>query len=702
MLDIRPLIVVGVLLTVSGISLLDRTMFVLEPLTFAQSTKIYDRHGVLLYELYGEMKRTPVPFADIPDVVKEATIAAEDKDFYKHPGFDAKSIVRAAIIDVKSGELRQGGSTISQQLVRNALLTREKSFGRKFKEIVLSLKLEREYTKDEILAMYLNIIPYGSNAYGIEAASESYFGKHAQELTLYEAAYLAALPKAPTYYSPYGTHRDELDARVKAILEAMKKQGYATEEQIAGATAQPVAFKKPVTPIRAPHFVMFVIDQLQKEYGEDVLLKQGLEVTTTLDLNLQTTAEELIDAQVVKNQKRYNGGNAALVSMNPRTGEILAMVGSHNYFDPVQDGAVNVALQPRQPGSSFKPYVYATAFQKGMNPATMLMDVVTNFGKYGSGSYIPRNYDGRERGPVSARQALQGSLNIPAVKTLFFAGIQDSITTAQNMGITTLTDPTRYGPSLALGGAEVTLLDHTSAFGVFATGGVKHEVRSILSVKDHNGVMIKTTEASPGKTVLDPAVAYQITNILSDNNARQYIFGSLSRNLVLGDRPVAAKTGTTQENRDGWAIGFTPSLVTGVWVGNSDNTPMRNGADGSIVAAPIWHAFMEKAVAGTPVEAFARPSNIIEMAVDTVSGKLPTKYTPQTKMEIFAPFNVPTQRDDVHVPMGLGDEEQVVTILHSEDPKNPYWEHAVQRWMGAAASAVAETNESKEVLAKAI
>ncbi len=693
MSHLRLIILVGILLTTSGVSFLDQTVFAFQPLTFPQSTKIYDRHGELLYELYGEMKRTPIPLKDIPLVVQQATIAAEDKDFYTHPGFSLSSTIRAMIVNLQAGSLRQGGSTISQQLVRNVLLTREKSFGRKFKELILSIRLEKKYTKDQILEMYLNIIPYGLNTYGIEAASESFFGKHAKELTLPEAVYLAALPKAPTYYSPYGSHRDDLDHRVHTILEAMKKQKYLTDEKTKDALAQQPVFKKPIASIRAPHFVMYVIDQLRQEYGDDVLLKKGIEVTTTLDLKLQTAAEEIIKTQVAQNQKKYNGGNAALVSIDPRTGEILAMVGSHDYFDEAQDGAVNVALQPRQPGSSFKPYVYATAFQKGMNPATMLMDVVTDFGTYGAHDYIPRDYDGKERGPVSVRQALQGSLNIPAVKTLFFSGIQDSVKTAQRMGITTLTDPDRYGPSLVLGGAEVTLLDHTSAFGVFATGGIRHEVRSILQIKDHNGQTIKTTSPSEGKVVLDPAVAYQITNILSDNDARQYIFHSLSRNLVLADRPVAAKTGTTQACRDAWTIGFTPDLVTGVWVGNSDNSPMRAGADGSVVAAPIWHAFMEKAVAGTPVELFKRPSTIIEMAVDVVSGKLPTQYTPKTKVEIFAPFNVPTEKDDIHVPIEVDGHIEVATIFHAEDPLKPAWEHAVQRWVEAVTSIAKLTPE---------
>lgn len=681
MLNFRPILVVGVLIMTAGLADLNRTVFAFQPLIFTQSTKIFDRHGELLYELYGEMKRTPIALTEIPTLMQQATIAAEDKTFYHHPGFDLSGMVRAMIVNIQSGSYQQGGSTISQQLVRNALLTREKSLERKIKELVLSIKLEHAYTKDQILEMYLNAIPYGSNAYGVEAASQTYFDKSARDLTLLESAYLAALPKAPTYYSPYGTHRQELNDRARMVLKAMKEESYITQEAYDAALSQELAFQTPIAPIQAPHFVMYVIDQLRDAYGEEVLLTQGLEVTTTLDLSLQHQAESIIEEQVTNIQQRYNARNAALVSIDPQTGDIIAMVGSKNYFDASEDGEVNVAIQPRQPGSSFKPYVYATAFQKGMNPATMLMDVVTNFGEYGSGPYIPHNYDGRERGPVSVRKALQGSLNIPAVKALFYAGIQDSIDTAHRMGITTLNDPAHYGPSIVLGGAEVTLLDHTSAFGVFAAGGVRHPARAILSITDRKGDSVDTHASTEGTTVIDPAVAYQITNILSDNEARQYIFHSLSKNLVLSDRPVAAKTGTTQAYRDAWTVGYTPNVVTGVWVGNNDNTPMKYGADGSVVAAPIWHAYMEHATANTPVVAFARPESIVELAVDTVSGKLPTKFTPTTKMEVFAPFNAPTTYDDVHVPMIVNGVQRIATVFHAE---RPLWEQNVQRWVDAA------------------
>lgn len=617
MFDSRAILFGGFFIVTTSLSVLDSSVFAFEPLTFPQSTKIFDRNGILLYELFGEIKRTPVPLSDIPLVLQQATIAVEDQDFYKHDGIDYTSIIRATIANLESRSLAQGGSTISQQLVRNALLTREKTFERKIKEMILSRRLERTYTKDQILEMYLNFAPYGANAYGVEAASQTYFGRRVSDLTLAQSAYLAALPKAPTHYSPHGSHRDELDTRADLILSLMQKQQFISEEEMQEAKQQTVEFKEIKSSIRAPHFVMYVIDQLRQEYGDDVLLQKGLSVTTALDLHLQTAAEEIIKTQVEKNQKKYKAGNAALVAIDPNSGQILAMVGSHDYFDETQDGAVNVAIMPRQPGSSFKPYVYATAFEKGMHPSTVLMDVATNFGRYGEKDYIPKNYNGREYGPVSARQALAGSLNISAVKTLFFAGIDHSIDTAERMGITTLKDRSSVGPSIVLGGAEVTLLDHTSAYGVFAAGGIKHQLTTILEVKDHLGHVIKQTEPSVGESVLDSGVAYQITDILSDQEARKFIFGRLSRNLVLSDRPVAVKTGTTQAYRDAWTVGFTPGLVCGVWVGNSDNTAMRPGADGSVVAAPIWKAFMEKAHEGRPVEKFVRPKDTAKNVVLT-------------------------------------------------------------------------------------
>lgn len=651
------------------------------PLEFTESTKIYDRGGGLLYEYYGEVKRTPISLDEIPMVMQHAVLAVEDKDFYSHGAVSFSGMARAAYVNYRNRELSQGGSTISQQLVRTVLLTREKSFKRKFKEIVLSIKLEKQYTKPQILEMYLNDVPYGSNAYGVQAAAMTFFGKDARNLSLAESAYLAAFPKAPSYYSPYGTHRVALDIRQQMILRLMYEQGYSSESEMISAQHEQVKFIPVRNSIRAPHFVMEVLEQLRAQYGEAALTERGLRVRTTLDPKLQTDAEAAIAAHGPNNERRFRAENASLVAINPGTGEILAMVGSRNYFDEAHDGAVNVATSLRQPGSSFKPYVYATAFAHGMNPASVLMDVTTNFGTYGGRAYVPRNYDGTQRGPVSVRKALQGSLNIPAVKTLMLVGIDASIATATAMGISTLTDQKRFGPSIVLGGAEVTLLDHTSAYGVFATGGVRHAPIMILDVQDASGRMLHTNDSTEGTRALDPSIAYQITNILSDNESRQFIFRGLSRNLVLPDRPVAAKTGTTQKNHDAWTLGYTPDLVAGVWVGNNDNREMRSGADGSVVAAPIWHDFMVAATSHTPVTTFQRPPGIFELAVDVDSGKLPGTLTKKTKTEIFCDFNAPTHTDDLHVAMRNGDATHIVSVYHSEKPADPLWEGAVQRWL---------------------
>jgi 1A family penicillin-binding protein len=639
-----------------------------------ESTKIFDRNGKLLYEIHGEAKRTLVTLDQIPPYVREASIAVEDKNFYKHGGISFVGIARSILVDIFTGSLSQGGSTITQQFVRNAVLTREKAFARKIKEIILSLEIERKFNKDQILQLYLNEIPYGSNAYGVEAASQTFFGKDVKDLTLTEAAYLAAIPKGPTFYSPYGPHKDELDARAKTVLQLMYEQSYITKQQRDTAQNQKVSFRNIGIGILAPHFVLYVQDLLAQKYGDISLQEGGLKVTTTLDYDIQKMAEDAVAKQVPLNEKNYNGGNAALVAIDPKTGEILAMVGSRDYFDTAHDGAVNVTLRPRQPGSSFKPYVYATAFKQGMNPATMLMDVNTDFGRYGGQDYTPTDYDGKERGPVSIRQALQNSLNVPAVKTMILNGVDNAIDTAEAMGITTLTDRSRYGPSLVLGGGEVKLLDHVSAYGVFAANGIKHDPVTILKVEDKNGNILEQYQPSEGREALNPLVAYQVANVLSDKQARSLLFTNINNKLTLPDRPVAAKTGTTQEFRDAWTVGFTPSLVAGVWVGNNDNAPMKKGADGLVVAAPIWNDFMHAATQGKPVENFIQPDGMIQISVDALSGKLPTAYTPSTKTEVFTSFNVPTQPDDVHLAGGL-------TVLHSEKPDDPAWENPVRDWL---------------------
>lgn len=661
-----------------------------------QSTKIYARDAeTLLYEIHGEAKRTLVELDEIPDYVKNATISIEEKNFYQNRGIDFKGILRSLFKNITRGELRgAGGSTITQQFVKNAILTNEKTFTRKIKEAILAIQIEQRFTKNEILKLYLNEIPYGQNAYGIEAASQTYFSKSAKDLTLAEAAYLVSLPQAPTFYSPNGPNRQRLDARHEFVLKEMHEEGYITSTQLDQALAEIVEFNKIKDIILAPHFVLYVQSLLAEKYGEKTLEEGGLEVITTLDYDLQQIAESAVDAGVKNNLANHRAENAALVAIDPKTGQILSMVGSRDFFDEEYDGQVNVALRERQPGSSIKPYVYAAGFKEGMSPATMLVDVQTVFGTVAGQNYVPNNYDGTNHGLLSARQALAGSLNISAVKMLALTGVQDAINTMKDLGITADLTTDRCGLSLVLGGCEISLLDHTSAMGVFANGGIRHEPTTILKVTDSDGKVLEEYKEDQGKEVIDPQVAYEIADIMSDNNARSFIFGANSR-LVLPGRTAAVKTGTTQQWREGWTMGYTPSLSVGVWVGNNDFSPMRPGAGGITVAAPIWNQFMREALAGTPAETFAEPSGIQHVLVDEISGKLPTEYTPKTKTEIFADFAVPTEFDDVHVPVRVNTlnglratdqtppelvETRVYTIIHSEMPENSDWENPVRAW----------------------
>ncbi len=580
----------------------------LNTLTLAQTTKIYDRTGQhVLYKIHGEEKRTEIPFSQMPDNIKYASIALEDQNFYSNHGVEIKGIFRAALKDILHRGAAQGGSTITQQLVKLSLLSSQKTLVRKIKEVILAVELEQKFSKDQILAMYLNKIPYGSNAYGIEAAAETYFNCHASQLTLEEAALLASLPKAPSYYSPYGNHTKNLVARQQYALNQMAKLGYITQEQ--ADTAKKINILAKIKPfsdkIDAPHFVMYIKEYLEKKYDRQTIEQGGMKVYTTLDWNLQQIAEQAVKAGAVKNATRWGASNAALVAIDPKTGQILAMVGSKNYFDTKIDGQVNVALSPRQPGSSFKPFVYLTAFQKGFTPDTQLWDVNTNFSTTDGKIYNPKNYDGKNRGLLKMKNALAMSLNVPAVKTLYLAGVKNSINLAHKMGITTLNQPDRYGLSLVLGGGEVTLLDHTNAYATLADDGVYHPKVSILKVVDKDGHILEQYKSSDGQKVVKEKYMAMLDYILSSNKLRSPVFGSHSP-LYFPDRPVAAKTGTTNAWRDGWTMGYTPSLAAGVWAGNNDNTPMRKGADGEFVAAPIWHAFMEKALQNYNIDQFPK------------------------------------------------------------------------------------------------
>lgn len=571
----------------------------------SQTSTIYDRTGEhVLYELYGEENRKIIQHNEIPDSLRDATIATEDANFYKHPGIDPLAIMRALKVNIQNNGVRQGASTITQQLARSAFLTKERTIKRKILEAVFALKIERHYTKAEILDQYLNEVPYGANAYGAQVASETYFGKNAKDLTLDESALLAALPKAPSYYSPYNTHHEEIVARQKTILERMAKLGLSSEAEVKNALAVDTLskIKKQSAPIFAPHFVFFVLEQLEKKYGKDFLQTGGLDIVTTLDWDMQKIGESVVANGAQKNIAR-GASNAALVAVDPKNGDILTMVGSKDYFNQSIDGQVNIVTSQRQPGSSFKPFAYAHAFELGYQPETKILDARTNFGPDGSGkNYIPRNYDGKFHGLLPMRSTLAMSLNVPAVKVLYLATIDGTIDLAHRMGITTLNDRKRYGLSLVLGGGEVKLLDMASAFSVFATEGIRNSAESVIKIVDHKGKIYQKKELNPQR-ILDVQIARKISSILSDNVARTPIFGPKSP-LILEGRMVAAKTGTTSEFRDAWTVGYTPSIAVGVWAGNNDNRPMKAGADGVFVAAPIWHDFMTQVLAGKPVETF--------------------------------------------------------------------------------------------------
>jgi len=569
----------------------------------AESTKIYDRTGqTILYEIHGDQKRTLVDLKDIPNYVQKATIAIEDKNFYTHKGFSIMAIFRTVVTNVIFNK-KAGGSTLTQQFVKNAVLTNEKKYTRKIKELILAYRLEKQFSKDQILQMYLNEIPYGSSAYGVETASQFYFGKAVKETNLAEAAILAALPQGPSRYSPYGPNKDLLLARQKYILDLMVEQGYINKDEAELAKKTDLKFQNRIDNISAPHFVMYLKELLSEKYGDKTIEQGGLKIITTLDLDKQKIAEKVVKDYALKNQTRYDASNAALVSIDPKTGQVLAMVGSRDYFDEAIDGQVNVTIKSRQPGSSFKPIVYTEAFLKGYLPETKVYDVATNFSTDANNSYEPRNYTGKDFGPVTFRQALSGSLNVTAVKVLYLAGIDNVIKFAQTLGYSTLGNKDQYGLTLVLGGGEVKLLEHTNAFSAFAQEGKLPELNFVLKIEDNKGTVLEEFKEPKIKEVFPANIARMTTSVLSDNAARSYVFGA-NNFLVLGNRPAAAKTGTTNDYRDAWTIGYTPSLVTGVWAGNNDNSKMKIGADGSQVAAPIWRDYMREALANTPVENF--------------------------------------------------------------------------------------------------
>lgn len=669
-----------------------------------ESTKIYDRTGAhLLYEVHGEEKRTIIPFSEMPDVVKYTTIALEDQDFYNHYGIKLTSILRSLFKDIVQMDKTQGGSTITQQFVKNSLLTNEKTFIRKVKEVILSLEMETKFSKDEILAMYLNEIPYGSNAYGIEAAAQTFFGKPARELSLDEAALIAALPQATTYYSPYGSHIDALAGRKNYALRTMVRLGYITDTQAQEAintkTLDKLQPQKDI--IAAPHFVMYVRDYLQQKYGDRAVEESGFKVITTLDWGKQQIAEVAVREGAEKN-KTWKASNAALVAMDPKTGQILAMVGSKDYFDDSIDGQVNIAIRDLQPGSSFKPYVYLAAFAKGYLPETILYDTKTQFETTEGKSYEPNNYDGKFHGPLPMMKTLGGSLNVPAVKTLYLVGVKDAVQMAKNLGITGLNDLSRLGLSLVLGGAEIKLLDHVSAYGTLATGGVRRQKASILRIENASGAVLEEFKSDEGERVVEEKYVAMLDSILSNNENRAWIFGEKSP-LRFDNRPVAVKTGTTNDFRDGWTIGYTPSLAAGVWAGNNDHSAMTDGADGVNVAAPIWRAFMDKALANYAIEEFPKynPDDYIgddegKTNKPMLAGKLEEKEDlkvceiPGEKNKYCLANKYCRDKDvekkdfvsdhDILYYVNLGDPRGPIPDKPERDPQYKNWEKGVKDW----------------------
>jgi len=672
-----------------------------------ESTKIYDRTGeVLLFDFHKDIQREIIPLEEISHFVKNATVAIEDARFYEHKGILPSAILRAILVNIGAFGYEQGGSTITQQVVKNSLLTQEKTIARKLKEWVLSLKLEQVASKEKILELYLNEIPYGGNIYGVQEASRVYFGKKAKDLSLAESAYLAALPQAPTYYSPYGNNKDKLDERKNLILNRMLGEQFITEEEHVVALEEDVVFAPHAEEnIKAPHFVFFVREYLERKHGKDAIESSGLKVITTIDYELQKKAEEIVRDYSADNIEKFNAHNAGLIAVDPKTGHILVMVGSRDYFDVENEGNFNVTISPnRQPGSAFKPFVYATAFEKGFTPETVVFDLETQFDvscdpegnlnedadEETDSCYTPTNYDDIWRGPVALRDALAQSINIPAIKTLYLAGLKDSLRTAQKMGITSLVDVNRYGLTLVLGGGEVSLLEMTSAYSVFANKGKRNPYTAIIQIEDKNGRILERFEKKE-KEVIPEKIALQISDILSDNDARAPAFGERSY-LYFRNRDVAAKTGTTNDYRDAWIIGYTPNISVGAWAGNNDNTSMEKKVAGFIIA-PMWNAFMREALKVLPNESFksvTKETNVSlqpilrgtwmggeSYKIDKISGKLATVFTP---IETIEEKVIP----DIH---------SILYWINKKDlmagrPENPeddsqfeLWEFSVQKWV---------------------
>lgn len=621
------------------------------------TTRILDRNGEVLFRLYEDENRTLVRLSEIPLSAIQATIAIEDKDFYNHHGFSIRGISRAIVTNFSGeNESIHGGSTLTQQLVKNRLLTSEKSYIRKAKELILAVMVENRYTKGEILEMYLNQVAYGGTTYGIEEAAMQYFGKHARQLTLAESALIAGLPKAPSVYSPFGANPGMAKERQKEVLRRMTEDGYISAASAEKAITEELRFRHEMVDIKAPHFVMYVKKLLAEQYGDEVLHNGGLIIQTSLDLKMQDQVQEIVSQEISK-LNRLNINNGAALVTNPQTGEILAMVGSANYFDFENDGQVNVTIRPRQPGSSIKPLTYALGLENGLLTTTRIDDRPITFNVAGSKPYSPQNYDGRFHGRVTVREALASSYNVPAVKLLALLGVDKLLQKGKQLGISTWEDVNRFGLSLTLGGGEVLMTDMATMYGVFANHGNRVSLNPILKITDYHGKELyynhcaldspKTLNSydSPNSSgskncddevepVLDPGVAYIITSILSDNEARTPAFGPMST-LVIPNQDVAVKTGTTNNLRDNWTIGYTSDRVVAVWVGNNNNTPMSYVASGITGASPIWNQIMRRQLNPDQPHHFEIPGNVALIPICNSTRQPACNWCQNTKDELF-------------------------------------------------------------------
>lgn len=574
-----------------------------------QTTKIFDRNGILLAEIYTQQNRTLVSLEDIPLHLQEATLAIEDKNFYSHPGFDIPAIVRAFRETVLNNN-RQGGSTLTQQLIKSSILTPEQTLSRKIKELVLAFWTERIYTKEQILEMYFNQVPYGGTAWGIEAAAEKYFNKSVTKLTLAESAFLAGLTKAPTYYSPYGENPNAWKSRQKEVLERMVSLSYISQQQKQQALRETLEFRQPTSSLHAPHFVEYVKELLIQKYGLATVEKGGLQVTTSLDLKTQQAAEKIVTEEVAK-AASLNLSNGASLITNPQNGDVIAMVGSHDFNDP-NGGNVNVTTSMQQPGSTIKVVTYSAALEKGFTAATTIDDSPISYPLRDGQIYTPVNYDGGYYGRTTLRTALANSRNIPAVKVLDTISVPTMVTLSQNMGIRSWGEASEYGLSLTLGAAEVTMLDMARVYGVLANQGQLVELQPVLKITDSSGKTLEAKQQTSGKQVVDPSTAFIIADILADEKARIPTYGTNS-SLNIPGHTVSVKTGTTDNKRDNWTNGFTTDRVVIAWVGNNDNTPMNQTlASGITGAAPIWGRTMTYLLEKHPETKRVKPDNVIQ------------------------------------------------------------------------------------------